>query len=165
MGLTIGCTSKGRVADVAWSDASYDARWLRPPAKSPTPAARRLRGLPEESFEDLRIEPIEFVDLGSKLVVVVAIAGLGRAGGAPRRPGRGLAAGSLHTPVRRSPRLGYFLPSRRAAIRRHRTYVCDAGAGALGCFLGRVRGIRGSLHPSVLNRFRLISRERKRCLL
>jgi ketosteroid isomerase-like protein len=37
----------------------------------------------EESFEDLRIEPIEFVDLGSKLVVVVAIAGRGRAGGTP----------------------------------------------------------------------------------
>jgi len=37
----------------------------------------------EESFEDLRFEPIEFVDLGSKLVVVVAIAGRGRAGGVP----------------------------------------------------------------------------------
>ena len=37
----------------------------------------------EESFEDLRFEPIDFVDLGSKLVVVVAIAGRGRAGGVP----------------------------------------------------------------------------------
>jgi ketosteroid isomerase-like protein len=37
----------------------------------------------EESFEELRIEPVEFVDLGDKLVVVVAIAGRGRAGGAP----------------------------------------------------------------------------------
>ena len=37
----------------------------------------------EESFEGLRLEPIEFVDLGDKLVVVVSIAGRGRAGGAP----------------------------------------------------------------------------------
>jgi ketosteroid isomerase-like protein len=37
----------------------------------------------EESFEELRIEPIEFVDLDDKLVVVVAIAGRGRSGGAP----------------------------------------------------------------------------------
>jgi len=37
----------------------------------------------DESFEDLRIQPIEFVDLDSKLVVVVSIAGRGRAGGTP----------------------------------------------------------------------------------
>jgi ketosteroid isomerase-like protein len=37
----------------------------------------------EEGFEDLRIDPIEFVDLDSRLVVVVAIAGRGRAGGVP----------------------------------------------------------------------------------
>jgi ketosteroid isomerase-like protein len=37
----------------------------------------------EEAFDDLTIEPIEFVDLGDKLIVVVAIAGRGRAGGAP----------------------------------------------------------------------------------
>jgi ketosteroid isomerase-like protein len=37
----------------------------------------------EESFEELRMEPIEFVDLGDKLVVVLSIAGRGRAGGAP----------------------------------------------------------------------------------
>ena len=37
----------------------------------------------EESFEELRIEPIEFVDLGDKLVVVVSISGRGRGGGAP----------------------------------------------------------------------------------
>jgi ketosteroid isomerase-like protein len=37
----------------------------------------------EESFEELKLEPIEFVDLGDKLVVVVSIAGRGRAGGAP----------------------------------------------------------------------------------
>jgi len=37
----------------------------------------------EESFEELRIVPIEFVDLGDRLVVVVSIAGRGRAGGVP----------------------------------------------------------------------------------
>jgi ketosteroid isomerase-like protein len=37
----------------------------------------------EEGFEGLRIDPIEFVDLDSRLVVVVAIAGRGRAGGVP----------------------------------------------------------------------------------
>jgi ketosteroid isomerase-like protein len=37
----------------------------------------------EESFEELRLEPIEFVDLGDKLVVLLWIAGRGRAGGAP----------------------------------------------------------------------------------
>jgi ketosteroid isomerase-like protein len=37
----------------------------------------------EESFDELRMEPIEFVDLGDKLVVVLSIAGRGRAGGAP----------------------------------------------------------------------------------
>jgi uncharacterized protein len=37
----------------------------------------------DESFDELRIEPIEFVDLGDKLVVVVSLAGRGRASGAP----------------------------------------------------------------------------------
>jgi ketosteroid isomerase-like protein len=37
----------------------------------------------EESFEELRLEPVEFVDLGDKLVVELLIAGRGRAGGAP----------------------------------------------------------------------------------
>ena len=37
----------------------------------------------EESFEELRIEPIDFVDLGERLVVVVSISGRGRAGGTP----------------------------------------------------------------------------------
>ena len=36
-----------------------------------------------EDFEELRIEPLEFVDLGEKLVVVVSMAGRGRASGAP----------------------------------------------------------------------------------
>jgi ketosteroid isomerase-like protein len=33
-------------------------------------------------FDDLRIEPLEFVDLGEKLIVVVSMAGRGRASGA-----------------------------------------------------------------------------------
>jgi ketosteroid isomerase-like protein len=37
----------------------------------------------EETFEELRLEPIEFADLGDKLVVVLSIAGRGRRGGAP----------------------------------------------------------------------------------
>jgi ketosteroid isomerase-like protein len=36
-----------------------------------------------EDFEELRIEPLEFVDLGEKLVVVVSMAGRGRVSGAP----------------------------------------------------------------------------------
>jgi ketosteroid isomerase-like protein len=37
----------------------------------------------EQDFDQLRIEPLEFVDLGEKLVVVVSMAGRGRASGAP----------------------------------------------------------------------------------
>jgi ketosteroid isomerase-like protein len=37
----------------------------------------------EESFEELRLDPIEIVDLGDKVVVVLAIAGRGQRGGAP----------------------------------------------------------------------------------
>jgi ketosteroid isomerase-like protein len=36
-----------------------------------------------EDFDDLQIEPVEFVELGEKLVVVVSMAGRGRASGAP----------------------------------------------------------------------------------
>ena len=37
----------------------------------------------EQDFDQLRIQPLEFVDLGEKLVVVVSMAGRGRASGAP----------------------------------------------------------------------------------
>ena len=37
----------------------------------------------EQDFEELRIEPLEFVDLSDKLVVVVSIAGRGRVSDAP----------------------------------------------------------------------------------
>jgi ketosteroid isomerase-like protein len=36
----------------------------------------------EEEFDELRIEPREFVDLGDRVVVVVSMAGRGRASGA-----------------------------------------------------------------------------------
>ncbi len=36
----------------------------------------------EESFEELTLEPVEFIDLDDKLVVVLSIAGRGRSGGA-----------------------------------------------------------------------------------
>jgi ketosteroid isomerase-like protein len=37
----------------------------------------------EESFEELRLEPLEVVDLGEKLVVVVSMSGRGRGSSAP----------------------------------------------------------------------------------
>jgi len=37
----------------------------------------------EEGFEELRLDPIEIVDLGNKVVVVLSITGRGRAGGTP----------------------------------------------------------------------------------
>ena len=37
----------------------------------------------EEAFDELRLEPLEFVDLGEDLVVVISMSGRGRAGGAP----------------------------------------------------------------------------------
>jgi ketosteroid isomerase-like protein len=36
----------------------------------------------EEAFDQIRIEPLEFVDLGDQLVVVVAMSGRGRGSGA-----------------------------------------------------------------------------------
>jgi ketosteroid isomerase-like protein len=37
----------------------------------------------EESLEEIRIEPLEFVDLGDRLVVVVSMSGRGKGSGAP----------------------------------------------------------------------------------
>src|SRR5919108_1110094 len=37
----------------------------------------------EESFEELRLEPLEVVDLGEKIVVVVSMSGRGRGSSAP----------------------------------------------------------------------------------
>jgi ketosteroid isomerase-like protein len=37
----------------------------------------------EEAFDQIRIEPLEFVDLGNQIVVVVSMAGRGRGSGAP----------------------------------------------------------------------------------
>jgi ketosteroid isomerase-like protein len=37
----------------------------------------------EESLEDIRIEPLEFVDLDDRLVVVVSMSGRGKGSGAP----------------------------------------------------------------------------------
>jgi ketosteroid isomerase-like protein len=37
----------------------------------------------EESFEELRLEPLEVVDLGEKIVVVVSMSGTGRGSTAP----------------------------------------------------------------------------------
>ncbi|HEX6652819.1 MAG TPA: nuclear transport factor 2 family protein [Thermoleophilaceae bacterium] len=36
----------------------------------------------EESFEELRLEPVEVVDLGEKIIVVVSMSGRGRGSGA-----------------------------------------------------------------------------------
>ena len=37
----------------------------------------------EDAFDELRIDPVEFVDLGDHLVVVVVMSGRGRGSGAP----------------------------------------------------------------------------------
>jgi ketosteroid isomerase-like protein len=37
----------------------------------------------DESLEEIRIEPLEFVDLGDRLVVVVSMSGRGKGSGAP----------------------------------------------------------------------------------
>jgi ketosteroid isomerase-like protein len=37
----------------------------------------------EESFEELRLEPVEIVDLGERIAVVVSMRGQGRGSGAP----------------------------------------------------------------------------------
>jgi ketosteroid isomerase-like protein len=37
----------------------------------------------EESFEELRLEPLEIIDLGERIVVVVSMRGQGRGSGAP----------------------------------------------------------------------------------
>jgi ketosteroid isomerase-like protein len=37
----------------------------------------------EESFEELRMEPLEIVDLGERVIVVVSMSGRGQGGGVP----------------------------------------------------------------------------------
>ena len=37
----------------------------------------------EESFEELRLEPLEIIDLGERIIVVVSMRGQGRGSGAP----------------------------------------------------------------------------------
>jgi ketosteroid isomerase-like protein len=82
-----GGGNRGRLHALAHPDIVVDAtrRVFNPTTHVGTDGLRRMFAEADEVWEEFRVEPLEFVDAGDRVVVVVRVVGKGKGSGAEAR--------------------------------------------------------------------------------
>jgi ketosteroid isomerase-like protein len=82
-----GGGNRGRLLALAHPDIVVDAtrRVFNPTTHVGTDGLRRMFAEADEVWEEFRVEPLEFVDAGDRVVVVVRVVGKGKGSGAEAR--------------------------------------------------------------------------------
>jgi ketosteroid isomerase-like protein len=82
-----GGGDRGRLLALAHPDIVVDAtrRVFNPTTHVGTDGLRRMFAEADEVWEEFRVEPLEFIDAGDRVVVVVRVVGKGKGSGAEAR--------------------------------------------------------------------------------